>query len=114
MQRAPPKSMSIVGNRRCHRRLTRTSRRRRPSLFRCLLTSCCQARKIRKLHVNVQQQKALNDASLGIAHLKGRFYLVDAEIISRVKEIKPDAVAFFAPDLPDNPAEDDIPDDLVW
>jgi uncharacterized protein YaiL (DUF2058 family) len=70
--------------------------------------------KIRKLHVNAQQQKALNDARLGITHLKGRFFLVEAEIIDRVKEIKPDAVAFYAPDLPDNPAEDDIPDDLVW
>ncbi len=59
------------------------------------------AGKIRKLLVTPAQQDGLNQGVLGIVSFKGRYYILEAPLIARVREIKPEALAFFAPDLRD-------------
>lgn len=64
------------------------------------------AGKIRKLFVTASQQQGLNQGELGIVSFKGRHYIVDAAVLAQVRAIKPEAIAFFAPDL-DDAEEDD-------
>lgn len=76
--------------------------------------------KIKRIHVNEAQLKALNAGELGVVQLDGRYLLVPAALLAEVE-------AIFAPALalrvdPDAPAGDDpyadpqyqVPDDLVW
>ncbi|HZW18834.1 MAG TPA: DUF2058 family protein [Luteimonas sp.] len=76
--------------------------------------------KIKRIHVTVDQLKALNAGELGVVQLNGRYLLVTAAVLA-------DAEAIFAPAValkvdPGAPAEDDpyadpryqVPDDLVW
>ena len=76
--------------------------------------------KIKRIHVNADQLKALNAGELGVLQLDGRYLLVTAAVLA-------DAEAIFAPAValrvdPDAPAGDDpyadpqyqVPDDLVW
>ncbi len=65
------------------------------------------AGKIRKLFVTAGQQQALNRGELGIVSFKGRHYILDAGVLERVRAIKPEAIAFFAPDLDGAPGDDD-------
>ncbi len=55
--------------------------------------------KIRKLFVTAGQQRELNQGKLGIVGFRGRYYILDAPLIDEVRRIKPEALAFFAPDL---------------
>lgn len=70
--------------------------------------------KIRKLYVNADQQQQLTDGTLAVVHHRGRFYVVKPDILERVRAIRATAIAFYAPDVPDSPEDDDIPDDLMW
>lgn len=76
--------------------------------------------KIKRIHVNAEQLKALNAGELGVVQLDGRYLLVTAEVLAQ-------AEATFAPAIalkvdPDAPSADDpyadplyqVPDDLVW
>ncbi len=78
------------------------------------------ASKIRKIYVTDKQQKALNDGDLGIAYHAGRHYVVEADVITKIKALNKDAVSFFAPDVTDENDEDEyyakfeVPDDLQW
>ncbi|GAA3917606.1 DUF2058 domain-containing protein [Luteimonas lutimaris] len=76
--------------------------------------------KIKRIHVTIDQLKALNAGELGVVQLNGRYLLVTAAVLA-------DAEAIFAPAValkvdPQAPAEDDpyadpryqVPDDLVW
>lgn len=76
--------------------------------------------KIKRIHVNEAQLKALNAGELGVVQLDGRYLLVPAALLAEVEAIFAPAVALRVD--PDAPAGDDpyadpqyqVPDDLVW
>lgn len=76
--------------------------------------------KIKRIHVNADQLKALNAGELGVVQQNGRYLLVTAALLAEAESIFPACVALKVD--PDAPAEDDpyadpqyqVPDDLVW
>jgi uncharacterized protein YaiL (DUF2058 family) len=76
--------------------------------------------KIKRIHVNAEQLKALNAGELGVVQQNGRYLLVTAALLAEAESIFPACVALKVD--PDAPAEDDpyadpqyqVPDDLVW
>ena len=76
--------------------------------------------KIKRIHVNAEQLRALNAGELGVVQLNGRYVLVDADTLAQAEAIFPPAVALKVD--PNAPAADDpyadpqyqVPDDLVW
>jgi uncharacterized protein len=76
--------------------------------------------KIKRIHVNEAQLKALNAGTLGVVQLDGRYLLVDATVLAEAGEIFAPAIALKVD--PGTPAADDpyadprfeVPDDLVW
>ena len=76
--------------------------------------------KIKRIHVNADQLKALNAGELGVVQQNGRYLLVTAALMAEAESIFPACVALKVD--PDAPAEDDpyadpqyqVPDDLVW
>ena len=76
--------------------------------------------KIRRVHVNEAQLKALNAGDLGVVQLDGRYLLVDAALAREVHALLPSLLALLVdPDAQtaDDPYADPkfaIPDDMVW
>lgn len=76
--------------------------------------------KIKRIHVNADQLKALNAGELGVVQLDGRYLLVSAEHARQTQVLLPSLLALLVD--PDAPAADDpyadpayrVPDDLVW
>ncbi|MEO5566007.1 MAG: DUF2058 family protein [Luteimonas sp.] len=76
--------------------------------------------KIKRIHVNAAQLKALNAGELGVVQMDGRYLLVDAAMLAQAEVIFAQAVALKV--NPDAAAGDDpyadplyqVPDDLVW
>lgn len=76
--------------------------------------------KIKRIHVNAEQLKALNAGELGVVQQNGRYLLVTAALLAEAESIFPACVALKVD--PDAPAEGDpyadpqyqVPDDLVW
>ena len=76
--------------------------------------------KIKRIHVNAQQLKALNAGELGVLQQNGRYLLVTAELLAEAEALFPACVALKVD--PDAPAGEDpyadpqyqVPDDLVW
>lgn len=76
--------------------------------------------KIKRIHVTVDQLKALNAGELGVVQLNGRYLLVTAAVLAEAEALFAPAVALRVD--PDAPAGDDpyadpryqVPDDLVW
>lgn len=76
--------------------------------------------KIKRIHVNAEQLKALNAGELGVVQLDGRYLLVTAEVLALAEATFAPAVALKVD--PTAPAADDpyadplyqVPDDLVW
>lgn len=76
--------------------------------------------KIKRIHVNEAQLKALNAGELGVVQLNGRYLLVTAAVLAEAEATFSPAVALKVD--PDAPAGDDpyadpqyqVPDDLVW
>ncbi len=76
--------------------------------------------KIKRIHVNAEQLKALNAGELGVVQLDGRYQLVTAEVLSQAEALFAASVALKVD--PNAPAGDDpyadpqyqVPDDLVW
>jgi len=76
--------------------------------------------KIKRIYVTAEQLKALNAGELGVVQLKGRYLLVNAEVLAEAEAIFPPAIALKVD--PDTASEDDpyadpkyqIPDDLIW
>ncbi len=76
--------------------------------------------KIKRIHVNEAQLKALNAGELGVVQLDGRYLLVDAALLAQAEAIFAPAVALRVD--PSAPLQDDpyadprfqVPDDLVW
>jgi uncharacterized protein YaiL (DUF2058 family) len=76
--------------------------------------------KIKRIHVNAAQLKALNAGELGVVQMDGRYLLVEAAMLELAADIFPQAVALKVD--PNAPAAGDpyaepqyqVPDDLVW
>ena len=76
--------------------------------------------KIKRIHVNEAQLKALNAGELGVVQHGGRYLLVTAESLAQAEALFAPAVALKVD--PNAPAGDDpyadpqyqVPDDLVW
>ena len=76
--------------------------------------------KIKRIHVNAEQLKALNAGELGVAQMDGRYLLVPVALLLEAEAIFPAAVALKV-DPEASPAEDpysdpayQVPDDLIW
>ena len=76
--------------------------------------------KIKRVHVNAEQLKALNAGELGVVQLDGRYLLVTADVLAQAEATFAPAVALKVdPTAPgtDDPYADplyQVPDDLVW
>ncbi|WP_159015741.1 DUF2058 domain-containing protein [Cognatiluteimonas profundi] len=76
--------------------------------------------KIKRIHVNADQLKALNAGELGVVQMDGRYLLVDAALLQQVEAIFPPCVALKvdpSASAADDPYADplyQVPDDLVW
>ncbi len=76
--------------------------------------------KIKRIHVNAAQLKALNAGELGVIQLDGRYLLVTAALLAQAEAVFAPAIALKLD--PNAPAADDpyadpqyqVPDDLVW
>jgi uncharacterized protein YaiL (DUF2058 family) len=76
--------------------------------------------KIRRVYVSPEQLAHLNEGSLGLVQLDGRYLIVTAEIAEQVRLLLPSIVALLID--PNAPAINDpysdplyqVPDDLVW
>ncbi len=76
--------------------------------------------KIKRIHVNPEQLKALNAGELGVVQNEGRYLLVAASVLTEAELIFAQAVALKVD--PNATAEEDpyadpqyqVPDDLVW
>src|SRR4249919_4024393 len=76
--------------------------------------------KIKRVHVNAAQLKALNAGEIGVVQMDGRYLLVEAALLDQVGAIFPPSVALKV-DPNASPADDpyadplyQVPDDLVW
>lgn len=76
--------------------------------------------KIRRIHVNADQLKALNAGVLGVVQQGGRYHLVSVEHARAANELLPGVLALLVD--PNAALQDDVyadpkyqvPDDLVW
>lgn len=76
--------------------------------------------KIKRVHVNADQLKALNAGELGVVQLNGRYLVVATEVLVEAEAVFPQAVALKVD--PNAGVEEDpyadpkyqVPDDLVW
>ncbi len=76
--------------------------------------------KIKRIHVNADQLKALNGGELGVVQNEGRYLLVSADVLDQASLLFAEAIALRVD--PNAATEDDpyadpqykVPDDLVW
>lgn len=76
--------------------------------------------KIKRVHVNATQLKALNAGEIGVVQMDGRYLLVESALLEQVEAIFPPSVALKV-DPTASPADDpyadplyQVPDDLIW
>ncbi|KLJ02944.1 DUF2058 family protein [Luteimonas sp. FCS-9] len=76
--------------------------------------------KIKRIHVDAEQLRALNAGELGVVQVNGRYLLVTTAVLAEVETIFAPAVALkIDPSAPagEDPYSDpkyQVPDDLVW
>lgn len=72
--------------------------------------------RVKRLYVTEGQQAALARNRSAIITFEGRHYLVDADLVERLRGIDPEITVFFASRDDDDPAyaEHPIPEDLIW
>jgi uncharacterized protein YaiL (DUF2058 family) len=76
--------------------------------------------KIKRIHVNAEQLKALNAGELGVVQNEGRYLLVTVAVLEEAQTIFADAVALRVDPnatVQEDPYADpryQVPDDLVW
>ncbi len=71
--------------------------------------------KIRRVHVDADQLKAINAGELGVIQQQGRYLVVTRELAEQVKTIDVHQVALLVePGSEGGVGEDGVPDDLMW
>ncbi|QNK01586.1 DUF2058 domain-containing protein [Dyella telluris] len=71
--------------------------------------------KIRRVHVDADQLKAINAGELGVVQQQGRYLVVTRELADQVKAIDVNQIALLVePGSEGSIGEDGVPDDLIW
>jgi uncharacterized protein YaiL (DUF2058 family) len=72
--------------------------------------------RIRSVPVTREQLAALNDGSLGLVFLKGRYYLVPPAVARQAAELSAEHVPDLNAGVEADPEEEEhpVPDDLIW
>lgn len=70
--------------------------------------------RIRKVYVDADQQRALNEGDLGIVYLSGSYHLLEPAALEAVRRISGEHVVDLGLDAGDEDPEHPVPDDLVW
>ncbi|AIF48360.1 DUF2058 domain-containing protein [Dyella japonica] len=71
--------------------------------------------KIRRVHVDADQLKAINAGELGVVQQQGRYLVVTRELAEQVSAIDPNQIALLVtPGSEGSVGEDGVPDDLMW
>ncbi|WP_109125809.1 DUF2058 family protein [Dyella sp. C11] len=71
--------------------------------------------KIRRVHVDADQLKAINEGELGVVQQQGRYLVVTRELAEQVKAIDAHQIALLVePGSTGSVGEDGVPDDLMW
>lgn len=71
--------------------------------------------RIRRVMCTTEQRTAVNDGQLGIVNLRGRYWIVEPEVVAKWKEVAPDLVPDLTAKEPDEPdGYPPVPDDLTW
>jgi uncharacterized protein len=71
--------------------------------------------KIRRVHVDADQLKAINAGELGVIQQQGRYLVVTRELAEQVKAIDAQQIALLVePGSTGSVGEDGVPDDLMW
>ena len=73
--------------------------------------------RIRSVLCTPEQLRAVNAGDLGVAFLRGSYYLLAPEHVEAVRVISPDHVPDLGGPDQDDPDDDDeykVPDDLIW
>lgn len=68
--------------------------------------------KIRRVYCTAGQLVEVNAGQLAVVQYRGRYLLVNREVAEQARAISPESLVLLCD--PDAPAEDDIPDDLIW
>ncbi|GAB4187763.1 MAG: hypothetical protein Tsb002_13380 [Wenzhouxiangellaceae bacterium] len=74
------------------------------------------ADRIRHLYVTAEQLTALAEGTLGIAVLRGRYLLLEPQVLEQFKAVAPDLVPVISADDDQSGGDDaeDVPSDLRW
>ena len=70
--------------------------------------------KIRRLHVDAEQLRALNAGELGVVQQSGRYLLVARAIAEQVRDIDAHQLALLVDPASSSTDDDGVPDDLMW
>lgn len=72
--------------------------------------------RIRKVRVNPDQLKCLNEGSAGLVYLSGSYHILPAQLVSAVRELSPDHVPDLSGGGEHGPEDEEfpVPDDLIW
>ena len=70
--------------------------------------------RIRMVRVTDSQLQQLNQGSLAVVYLTGRYYLLPAARAEEVKKISADHVPDLGGDSPAGEQQHPVPDDLIW
>lgn len=71
--------------------------------------------KIRRVHVDADQLKAINAGELGVVQQQGRYLVVTRELAEQIKAIDANQIALLVePGSEGSIGEDGVPDDLMW
>ena len=75
--------------------------------------------RIRPLNVSAEQRRALAAGTLAIARTRGRYRLIPADLVPRLRQDAPFLLAWTAADKPADDGSEEypdhpIPDDLMW
>lgn len=71
--------------------------------------------KIRRVHVDADQLKAINAGELGVIQQQGRYLVVTRELAEQIKAVDANQVALLVvPGSEGGVGEDGVPDDLMW
>ncbi len=70
--------------------------------------------RIRSVRVTPQQLKSLNDGELGLAFLRGSYFILKPEIVEQVRAISADHIPELAGGDEQGDEDHPVPDDMVW
>ncbi|GAB4175776.1 MAG: hypothetical protein Kow0020_11500 [Wenzhouxiangellaceae bacterium] len=73
--------------------------------------------RVRRVLCTEEQRRRINAGELGVVSLRGRYLIVEPEVLEAYRVVAPDLVPDLSKDEPDGMPEGDwppVPDDLVW